>query len=348
MTVYLFFDDQLIPGSSEDCCVETHKMLDPTIWVHIDQGRIPYNKMVYTIGEIKDFVIAARRFDWDDENAATGSLSEDIFHALVSDAGWGLRNVSTCGLVSGFVYAPNTSVSEFMQEFISRREFVTSLQEDANIRTMLQETAHENVLVYRRVHTTRAWVYAFPDDNEEDISETVSLHIAARHNIPMQVMEVLLEAGAYVESRDAKGNTPLILLAYHSDENSKAKISLLLSYNAMVHATNQHFDTTIHVAAYHSDIKVLDKLLMNIDREECSYPLHWYNADFKVPMSPSLVYRSLPKPVPQSQCRVFLPKPTKACQSQCLSFPVKVYQSLSKPVPDFSCQHLPNPVKASA
>ena len=324
MTVYLFFDDQLIPGSSEDCCVETHKMLDPMIWVHTDEGRIPYNRMVYTIGEIKDFVIAARRFDWDDENE---SLSEDIFHALVSDAGWGLRNVSTCGLVSGFVYAPNTSVSEFMQEFIGRREFVTSLQEDANIRTMLQETAHENVLVYRRVHTTRAWVYAFPDDNEEDISETVSLHIAARHNIPMQVMEVLLEAGAYVESRDAKGNTPLILLAYHSDENSKAKISLLLSYNAMVHATNLHFDTAIHVAAYHSDIKVLDKLLMNIDREECSYPLHWYNAEFKVPMSPSLVYRSLPKPVPEFSCQSLL-WPTKAA-----SRPRKLSASKLNPEP---------------
>jgi hypothetical protein len=256
---------------------------------HVIAGRIPYDQMVYNVKTIKDFVNTATSFAWNDEDVETVRLSEDIFHALVSDDAWDLRDVSASGLLQGLLGASGSSgVSDFMQEFIRRREFVTTLQEDASMRMMLQETVLEHLSVHRRVRTARAWAYAFPDSNDDDNAETASIHIAVCSMIPVQVMEVLIEAGAQVESRDINGNTPLILLAYQCDLNSKAKISLLLNYNAKVHATNQNFDTAIHVAACFSDIDVMQMLLMNMDCRTSPSLLHWYNADFKSPLTLAL------------------------------------------------------------
>jgi hypothetical protein len=252
--------------------------------------------MTYNEDTVKDMVRRARWFDWDDEDAATVEKSEDIFQALVSDDAWKLRHVDSEGHLEGFNYAVAstacTSVSTFMQDFISRRERIEVLKENSNMAFMLFETKHEILSVYRRVRTARAWAYAFPDSNDEDASTTVSIHIAVCHLIPWETMEVLLEAGARVESRDGKGNTPLMLLAYECDDNTKSKISLLLDYNSKVEATNQNLDTAVHIAAQFSDITVLGLLLMGVDCRVSPFPVIWYNADFMLPTMLALENRN--------------------------------------------------------
>ena len=104
------------------------------------------------------------------------------------------------------------------------------------------------------------------DVNCKDVEEQTALHYAAQH-IQLPIVEVLLENGADVNSRDYHNNTPLLRLMIGFSEGNKVEIAeLLLSReNVDVDALNDSGETAFKYAATKGDYEIA-RLLLNTNK----------------------------------------------------------------------------------
>lgn len=92
-----------------------------------------------------------------------------------------------------------------------------------------------------------------------DYNET-PLHVAVNYNQPLEIIQILVDAGSKLNAEDEKGNTPLHLAIL--SKNSLGVLNYLLEKGASVDSQNQQKDTPIHLAiSSNQELETISRIL---------------------------------------------------------------------------------------
>jgi len=136
---------------------------------------------------------------------------------------------------------------------VARADISSALNPFSNYTNNIARAAEAN-----DVGKVRALLSSGNNVNEvEEAGQRTGLHTASI-NGNIQIVAILLKAGARVDARDSLGNTPLIYAADH-DRLEVAK--LLLDVGAQIDAENKNGMTSLMIAAKDGEVEMVRTLL---------------------------------------------------------------------------------------
>lgn len=109
----------------------------------------------------------------------------------------------------------------------------------------------------------KAAIQSGADVNELHEGQTPLSYVVAFawfHKLALNYAEQLLRAGADVNRRDQQANTPLHIVAEHSNDNHHLAF-LLFEYGANQHLKNKEGNTPLHLASMSGGYQVVDYIL---------------------------------------------------------------------------------------
>jgi ankyrin repeat protein len=140
-----------------------------------------------------------------------------------------------------------------LSPYIARADISSALNPFGNYTNNIARAAEAN-----DVGKVRALLSSGNNVNEvEEAGQRTGLHTAAI-NGNIQIVAILIKAGARVDARDTLGNTPLIYAADH-DHLEVAK--LFLDVGAQIDAENKNGMTPLMVAAKDGEVEMVRTLL---------------------------------------------------------------------------------------
>jgi len=111
-------------------------------------------------------------------------------------------------------------------------------------------------------------LYNAIDAGNEPLAEVLAKYTSGRYEKPelniavekhfKKVAELLLNNGAYIQSKDYRGITPFI---YAVKNKSKELVELLLKNGASGYTTDEHGDTVIHIALKNKSKEIVELLM---------------------------------------------------------------------------------------